>query len=71
MTLTDMHDKLLKEIRFDDVTEIVTEERTLKYFKSMYAKHVFDAMGNIFKELYDMQYKFVQKLKKQYAEKYA
>ena len=58
------------ELRFAYVDELITEERALRYFKSMYIKHAFDAMGNKFKELYENQYNFVKKLKKEYKDKY-
>lgn len=58
------------ELRFDQVNEIITEERILKEFKHLYIKHAFDSLGNKFKEIYETQYNYVQLIKKQYKDKY-
>lgn len=58
------------ELRFEYVSEIINEERTLKEFKSLYIKHAFDALGSKLKELYVNQYDYVQLIKKQYKERY-
>lgn len=58
------------EMKFHAVDIILTEERTLKHFKSMYVKHVLDSMGEKFLQLYYRQFEFVNKLKHEYKEKY-
>lgn len=63
-------DKFYKELRFEHVSEIINEERVLKEFKNFYIKHAFDSMGSGFRKIYNTQYKFVQKLKIEYKDRY-
>ncbi len=56
--------------RFTDVSELVIETRTLNWFKEMYIKHAFDAMGEKFKSLYDAQVISLKALKLKYKENY-
>lgn len=59
------------ELRFEYVSEIVNEERVLKEFKHLYIKNAFNSVGSRMKEFYELQYQYVQRLKKEYAVKYA
>lgn len=63
--------RFYKEMQIDCVAEIAAEEEHLKYFKEMHDKHIFDAMGESFKCLYDNQVVYLRKLKERYKEKYA
>lgn len=59
-----------KNERFKDISEIVQEERVLKEFKSLYIKHAFDALSEIFKNYYEIQFEYIKKIKKQYKDRY-
>lgn len=68
--IEEMKKKFYIELEFQYVSEIVNEERILKELKSLYIKNVFNSMGSCLRDIYDIQYALVQRLKKEYAVKY-
>ena len=63
-------DKFYAEEKFKDVDELVVEKRYLSETKSMYARNFFNAMGDKLKNIYERQFKHVQRLELKFKEKY-
>jgi tRNA A-37 threonylcarbamoyl transferase component Bud32 len=63
-------DRFSREYKYLCVDELLTERRVLREIKSLYAKHAFDCLGPTLKDIYNNQYDLVQRLAKEYNERY-
>lgn len=70
ITFENMVNNFYKNQKECDLNEIIEETRNLNKLKSMYVKHAFNELGPKFKHIYDIQEKFLLKLKLKFKENY-